>query len=107
VAWVGGSGPEWYLYWKLPAAEAAVAVAALRLWQDALRRQHPGLQARLLRRSDEREPGQQTWMETYRHPDGMAPGSTLGRLIREEGDALLAAHGAPRRHLEVFLDPEA
>jgi hypothetical protein len=93
---------ELYLYWKLPADRAAVALPALRAWQRTLCAEHPPLQARLLRRADAGAAGLQTWMEVYQAPgDGI--GAALQQRIRAEGDALLhAVQPCLQRVLEVF-----
>jgi len=53
-----------YVYYKLPAPQLPAVLAAARQVQAALRAAHPGLQAELLRRPEERD-GLVTLMETY------------------------------------------
>lgn len=96
---------EIYVYWKVPAAQAAAAhTSALALLQR-LRSELPGLQVRLLRRAD--EGGERvTFMETYQAPE---PGITAALQAQIEGLAAeaYAAVGAPARHVEAFIDLES
>jgi hypothetical protein len=89
---------ELYVYWKAP--RGAVAVGELNAVLAALMQRHPGLQARLLRRADEREESP-TWMEVY-----AAPGSIINAVLVTEIEAelapCLARFRAGPRHIEVF-----
>ena len=55
---------ELFIYYRIPVAKADEALAAVHTFQARLRVRHPGLVARLLRRS-ESEDSLQTWMEIY------------------------------------------
>ncbi len=100
-----------FIYWKLPAPQAAAALAAARAWQARLCAAHPGLNAALYQRvpaSDDPPSGASlsatgpvTVMETYAMPGGINPG--LEAAIVDAGTAALQAFGAPRRHIEVFV----
>ena len=84
---------ELYVYYRVPAHEADALRLAVTEMQNGLRREFPGLQARLLRRTDQAE-GSVTWMETY----AMSPSVGAGDV----SDALRAAiekHAAAWRHL--------
>ena len=97
------AGPElfvWYRVRRERADEARVAVLAL---QRALRRERPGLQARLLVRDDGET---STWMETYSLP-ARSVGEHLG--IDAPTEAAIAAAALPLeglidgpRHVEAF-----
>ena len=55
---------RFYVYYRVPEADLAATVTAVRAVQAALLQQHPGLQAELLRRPELRD-GEVTLMETY------------------------------------------
>ena len=55
---------ELYVYYRVPVHEAEALQLAVTKMQERLRRDIPGLQARLLRRTD-RAAASDTWMETY------------------------------------------
>ena len=87
-----------FVYYKLPQAEHAQWLARVQAFADALRAQWPGLSLELMQRPEVNADGLETWMEIYRHPDGV-------------GDALIAAIDAaarahqlpPKRASEVFI----
>ena len=56
-----------YVYYRVPQAQLAATVAAVRQVQSALAGAHPGLQAELLRRPELRD-GEVTLMETDARP---------------------------------------
>ena len=95
---------ELFVYYRVPAAEAAAALAQVQALHAELRSIAPGLDARLLRRPDEAG-GQQTWMETYaldacEGPAGVGP--ELQAEI-EARAARLVTRIAGSRHVEVFI----
>lgn len=88
-----------FIYYRIASTEAAAARADVEAVQDTLRARHPGLQAGLWRRPQEKD-GMQTWMETYTHPAG----------VDEAVEADIAAAALPLarwlqgpRHVEVFV----
>ncbi|HEX7439213.1 MAG TPA: DUF4936 family protein [Caldimonas sp.] len=95
---------ELFVYYRVPAAQAAAAEAEVRALQADLRAATTGLRTRLLRRPEE-SGGRQTWMEIYafdaaQEPAGVSPGlqaeieaAALRRLTRIDGP----------RHVEVFM----
>ena len=92
---------ELFVYYGVPQGAAAAALAAVVGAQAALRAAHPGLVARLLRRS-EAATQPETWMETY-----ALPGSIDG--IDMTLQAGIEAAAAPlrrlldgNRHVEAF-----
>jgi len=95
---------ELFIYYRIPVALAGTALEAALAFQARLRRRHPGLTARLLRRPDEQH-DQQTWMETYAfHPDGQPAGMTAGLQAEIAAEAaVLAPFTAGPRHTEVFV----
>ncbi len=95
---------ELFIYYRIRSPEAGAARDAVQAMQERLRRRHPGLTARLLRRPDEHD-NQQTWMEIYalqrdgRH-GGVSP--QIEADIAAEA-AALGALIAGSRHTEVFV----
>ena len=88
-----------YVYYRVDQADfVAVRAAALDL-QATLRRDHPGLQAELLRRPDLRE-GQATLMETYAQADGVD--AALAQAIEAAAAKSLARWLKGPRHCERF-----
>ena len=84
---------ELYVYYRVPAHEADALRLAVTQMQDGLRREFPGVQARLLRRTDQAE-GSVTWMETYAMPSA-ASASDVSDALR----AAIEQHAAAWRHL--------
>lgn len=99
------SGVELYVYYRVAAADEALACAQVQALQQQLGVELPGLQARLLRRgadgsSTGAEPGGlSTWMETYRHADGL--GADWLALIRQATQGVPDRRAGPR-HEECF-----
>jgi hypothetical protein len=94
---------ELYLYWRTGSADHAAATIAMRAWQQALQKEHPGLEARLLRRADEAA-AEITLMETYLQPGGIGP--ALQQQIADAGDAVSVPWRRGPRHIEVFIEPD-
>jgi uncharacterized protein DUF4936 len=91
---------ELFIYYRIPAASASAALQTVLALQARLRRRHPGLNARLLRRPETTDP--QTWMETYAFP--LDAGGVTPEIEAEiESAAMgLAPFIAGARHIEVF-----
>ena len=88
-----------YVYYRVDQADfVAVRAAALDV-QATLRRDHPGLQAELLRRPDLRD-GQATLMETYAQADGVD--AALAQAIEAAAAKSLARWLKGPRHCERF-----
>ena len=85
------------VYYKLPAEQHADWAPRVRLCQARVLAQWPGLVAELLQRPDAKE-GMETWMETYRHANGLGP--ALQDAIQQA--AVDAGLPAPR-HTECFV----
>lgn len=88
-----------YVYYRVAEAQLAVVVEAVRAMQARLCRDHPGLEARLLRRPDVRD-GEVTVMETYAHVDGVD--AALQAAIAAAAATSLPPGLAAGRHVEVF-----
>lgn len=96
--------PELYVYYRVPTPEAARLRMAVTALHDQLRHTLPGLQARLLRRTDAAA-GLDTWMETYALPS--APLDTrladaLDAALAQQATAWRQLLGDGQRHTEVF-----
>lgn len=91
---------ELYIYYRVNLRSEDVALQVAGAMQQSLRERHPGLQARLLRRSEAGADGLQTWMETYALP-GIGINTALEREIAEAASAWAAYISGPR-HCEVF-----
>ena len=91
---------ELFIYYRIEAAGASTALATVQAFQQRLRQRHPGLAARLMRRTDEPS-DPQTWMETYSFdgPAGVTP--ELQSQIEAEA-AALSPFLAGARHTEAF-----
>ena len=101
-------GRELFVYYRVAAASARSARAAVDAMHTALRDAHPGLEARLLRRSGGPTESAQTWMETYARP-AMSAGvdAALQQAIDDSATEALAAFVDGSRHVEVFEAFEA
>ena len=95
---------ELFVYYRVPAANAAVALAQVQALHAELRTLEPSLRARLLCRPDE-VGGQQTWMETYATDPGCDPAGVGDRLQAEieRRAARLVTAGVGLRHVEAFV----
>lgn len=93
------SGAELYVYWHCAAAHERDAVAAFGTCRSALQAQHPGLQARLLCRTEDRT-GRVTLMEIYTRPGGLDEAARASLLAATA--AALAGLAVGPRHVEVF-----
>lgn len=97
---------ELYVYWRASAHDAAVVREQVAAAQQQLQSDHPGLQARLLRRPEVDSRGEHTWMEIYTHPS--APTALAGPLRGEIDAAMASALGSRLRgprHVEAFETP--
>jgi hypothetical protein len=87
-----------YIYYQVPAAQAAALQPAVRAMQAGLAARH-GVAGQLKFRPHAKD-GLQTWMEVYAAaPDGFA--ATLDAAVAQAG---LAAAIAGARHVELFTD---
>lgn len=88
---------SYYIYYRVPAANAARTRAAVDVLQRELT-DATGVGGRLLRRRDD----ESTWMEIYESvPDEARFESKLAELVERHGIAALLAPGSSRKQ-EVF-----
>ena len=98
---VPGKLLELYVYYRVDPQQVELAEAAVWAAQQALCRDWPGLSARLLQRADGHASDQPaTWMEVYRHPDGLSD-ACLATL--REALAALPPGRVSDRHEERFV----
>jgi hypothetical protein len=93
-----------FVYWRVTAADAAAAAAAVRAWQRRLQSEHPALHAQLFMRVPPM-PGEVTLMETYAlesaaRADGVD--AALQRHIEDDGLSIARCWLRGVRHVEVF-----
>jgi hypothetical protein len=94
---------ELFIYYRTTIENASVLHAAALALQADLQMQHPGLQARLLRRPEAAD-GLHTWMETYaapQSPNGIS--ESLRSEIETAAIVKLASLITGPRHTESFL----
>jgi predicted metal-binding protein len=89
-----------FVYYRIRAADAAPAIAAVAAFQASLCRSIPGLAGELSRRVDDGA-DLLTLMETYVHADAASPDwqHDIERLARKQ----LATWIVGERHVEVFV----
>jgi hypothetical protein len=93
-----------FIYYRVNAAQADDAVAAVSAMQRLLRERHAGLQTALLRRPETNDP-ELTLMETYALDASAAPAGIdagLQAAIEQQAKQSLSALIAGARHVEVF-----
>jgi len=91
---------ELFIYYRIEAAGASTALATVHAFQQRLRQRHPGLVARILRRTDELSDSQ-TWMETYSLAGSGGVTPELQAQIEAEAASLSPFLAGPR-HSEAF-----
>lgn len=92
-----------FVYYRVPRSLQAAAFATLSDMQAQLRATWPGLQARLMCRTDravERD-AEATWMEVYEHPQGLGGGFSAHLQLAVEA---LPADLIGPRHTESFSE---
>lgn len=86
-----------YVYYRVDATQHEAVAQRVRDFQLRMLATWPGLQGELLQRPDLRD-GQETWMETWHHPQGL--GDDWLQALQQAAEA--AALPAPR-HTERFV----
>ncbi|WP_375184854.1 DUF4936 family protein [Aquabacterium sp.] len=93
------------MYYRVsPAQMAGGVLDRVRALQAAVTAAHPGLHAELMARTDSAPGEDATWMEVYRHPEGVSV------AVEDTLFQLLAAWPAPLvsvRHTESFAPVRA
>jgi Domain of unknown function (DUF4936) len=91
---------ELFVYYRVASRHETALIDAVGGMHQALRSAHAGLEARLLRRADERD-GDVTWMEIYRLPAGADPAASRASIATAA--QVLAPWLAGERHVEHFV----
>ncbi|MDQ6628852.1 MAG: DUF4936 family protein [Pseudomonadota bacterium] len=94
---------ELYIYYRVRSSATAEAKQAVAAMQRELRASHPGLQTRLLRRS-EQAPASETWMEVYASnctAEAVVIGAAFEAELETRAEAL-AEFTDGQRHTERF-----
>jgi len=89
-----------FVYYRVRAADAVAAIAAVRALQAKLQAELPGLDCTLSRRADS-DAELITLMESYCHTDGVD--EAWRRAIERSAGESLAAWVVGQRHVEVFV----
>lgn len=90
-----------FIYYRVPVARADEALHAVLSMQGLLTQRWSGLQARLLRRTDDAHHAalEETWMEVYEHPSGV---DVLCEKMIAEQSSMLPSGLIGARHVESF-----
>jgi hypothetical protein len=88
-----------FVYYKIAAAEHAQWLQRVRALEQQVRTSWPGLQIELMQRPEASNDGQETWMEIYRHPQGVTLAMT------ESISQLAARAGLPSKRASEFFIP--
>ena len=89
-----------YVYYRVRSADAAQLIAAVDSLQARLCSEFPGLVCSLSRRADDGAKGP-TFMETYRHAEGLSPPTQ--QMIEDQVGPALRAWIVGDRHVERFI----
>lgn len=95
---------ELFIYYRSPEEQASAVQARVHEFQSRLRRDHPALMARLLRRPEAKS-GLVTWMETYAI-DPMTNGPSIDAPLQQQIEVharCLDGLIEGERHTEVFV----
>jgi sporulation-control protein spo0M len=86
-----------FIYYKVDSRQHATWVQRVRDFQGQLQVRHPLIEIELMQRPASND-GLETWMEIYRHPDGISD------LLTQAIQALALEMGLPsKRASEVFV----
>lgn len=87
-----------FVYYKLPEAACAASLPRVQAFCRAVGARWPGVTVELMRRPGVGTDGRVTWMEVYRHPEGLPDG--LAAAL----DAMALEHQLPfSRASEIFI----
>lgn len=87
-----------FVYYKLPVSEHVQWLGRVRDFQQAVVQAWPGMTVELMQRPEASPEGLETWMEVYRHPQGVSP------EMMASVAASAQAHGLPpKRAAELFV----
>ena len=87
-----------YVYYKLPADEHALWRPRVKGFAQRVRQRWPDLQVELMQRPDPSAEGLETWMEVYRHPEGVS-----AQMMAAISQLALELGLPPKRAAEIFI----
>lgn len=92
------TGVTLFVYYKLPLSEHAQWVGRVRVFQQTVVQTWPGMTVELMQRPEASPEGLETWMEVYRHAQGVSPEmmASVARMAQEHGLP-------PKRAAELFV----
>lgn len=87
-----------YVYYKLPTNQHALWRPRVVDFSLRVRQRWPGLQVELMQRPDPSDQGLETWMEVYRHPEGVS-----APMMAAIAQMALELGLPPARAAEIFI----
>ncbi len=87
-----------FVYYKLPASEHAATLKLVQAFQQRMLQSWPGLTIELMQRPVASAESMETWMEVYRHPEGVSD-----LIISDSSQQALEMGLPPKRVVEVFI----
>ena len=88
-----------FVYYKLPVHEHAQWRPRVEAFQNELKQKWSGLSAELMQRPEATPDGIETWMEIYRHTEGVT------QDIMDSIAAMASLHGLPSKRMAEFFIP--
>lgn len=88
-----------FVYYKIPADEHQAWLERVRVFEKRLSAAWPGLQIEWMQRPDTSADGLETWMEVYRHPQGIS--AEMSASITQ----LASLCGLPPKRASEFFIP--
>jgi hypothetical protein len=88
-----------FVYYKLPVHEHAQWRPRVEAFQNELKQKWSGLSAELMQRPEATPEGIETWMEIYRHTEGVT------QTIMDSIAAMATLHGLPPKRMAEFFIP--
>jgi hypothetical protein len=86
------------VYYKLPTDQHALWRPQVEDFAQRVRQRWPGLQVELMQRPDPSAEGLETWMEVYRHPEGVS-----APIMEAIAQLALELGLPPKRAAEIFI----
>ncbi len=88
-----------FVYYKLPVHEHAQWRPRVEAFQNELKQKWSGLSAEVMQRPEATPDGIETWMEIYRHTEGVT------QDIMDSIAAMASLHGLPPKRMAEFFIP--
>lgn len=87
-----------FVYYKLPVGQRVALRTRVEDFHQRLRQSWPGLEVELMQRPEPSADGMETWMEVYRHPEGVSE-----KIIAASAQLAIEMDLPPKRAVEVFI----